>query len=392
MKVCAILLAAGQASRMKAIKALLPLPLLPGGKQCSALEGLAGIYREAGVRDVIVVSGYHAPEVEAAARSLDLAAVRNPEPEQGMFSSIRVGLHAVAPDCDRIFVHPVDVPLVRPLTVHALLQRAEAVPKTVLIPAFEGREGHPPLLPACFVKTIMRHQGGDGLRGALAALPRRLVEVADSFILEDMDRPEDYERLRVLAPQRQALAPAEARCLLRELAVPEKGLHHAEAVGAVARGLALALHESRTALGSAPGVDPSLALAGGLLHDICKGRARHEAAAGRLLERLGLPVMAALAADHRDLSLPEACPVGERELVYLADKYCRGKDFVSLEQRFGDKLTQYAADPEACAAIRERLGRARALAERLARELGQEPADIARRILDTCPGSGEARL
>lgn len=223
MKVCAILLAAGQASRMKAIKALLPLPLLPGGKQCSALEGLAGIYREAGVRDVIVVSGYHAPEVEAAARSLDLAAVRNPEPEQGMFSSIRVGLHAVAPDCDRIFVHPVDVPLVRPLTVHALLQRAEAVPKTVLIPAFEGREGHPPLLPACFVKTIMRHQGGDGLRGALAALPRRLVEVADSFILEDMDRPEDYERLRVLAPQRQALAPAEARCLLRELAFPKKG-------------------------------------------------------------------------------------------------------------------------------------------------------------------------
>lgn len=388
MKICAILLAAGQASRMKAVKALLPLPVLPGAKHCSALEALARLYREAGVRDVIAVSGHHAAEVEAAARSLGLVTARNPEPEQGMFSSVRVGLRAVAADCDWIFVHPVDVPLVRPLTVRALLEGARAMPRTVLIPGFEGREGHPPLLPAGFAKNILAHRGGQGLRGALAALPRRLMEVADSFILEDMDRPEDYARLRALAPRRATLAPAEARCLLREHGIPKKGLRHAEAVGAVAHGLALALQESRAAQGVAPGLDPSLALAGGLLHDICKGQAKHEAAAGRLLEGLGLPVMAALAADHRDLSLPEACAVGERELVYLADKYCRGGDFVSLEQRFGQKLALYAADPEACAAIRERLRRAKALEARLARELGQEPAHIARRVLQAYGGGG----
>lgn len=391
MKICAVVLAAGQASRMKAVKALLPLPLLPGGRDCPALEGLARLYREAGVRDILVVSGHHAAEVEAAARCLDLVTARNPEPEQGMFSSVRVGLRAVAADCDRAFVHPADVPLVRPLTVRALLEEARAMPRAVLIPGFEGREGHPPLLPAAFAKNIFNYQGRDGLRGALAALPRRLVEVADSFVLEDMDRPEDYARLRGLAARRGALAPAEARRLLRERGIPEKGLRHAEAVGAVAQGLALALQESRAAQGSAPGIDPSLALAGGLLHDICKGQAGHEAAAGRLLRGLGLPVMAALAVDHRDLSLPEACPVGEREVVYLADKYCRGKEFVSLEQRFGQKLALYAADAEACAAIRARLGRARTLEARLAREMGQEPARIARRVLADLSGT-EGRL
>ena len=94
---------------------------------------------------------------------------------------------------------------------------------------------------------------------------------------------------------------------------------------------------------------------------------------------------AALVADHRDLSVPDAAPLTERELVYLADKYCHGREFVPLELRFGQKLDLYAADPAACAAIRGRLGRARALEARLAREMGRPPADIARQALEALP-------
>ena len=103
---------------------------------------------------------------------------------------------------------------------------------------------------------------------------------------------------------------------------------------------------------------------------------------GRFLAELGLPVAAALVADHRDLSVPDAAQLTERELVYLADKYCHGREFVPLELRFGQKLDLYAADPAACAAIRGRLGRARALEARLAREMGRPPADIARQALE----------
>ena len=78
MKACAILLAAGRASRMGAVKALLPLPLLSGGAPCSALEGLARCYRGAGVEDILLVSGFHAAEVEAAsAQSTALATRRD---------------------------------------------------------------------------------------------------------------------------------------------------------------------------------------------------------------------------------------------------------------------------------------------------------------------------
>ena len=102
--------------------------------------------------------------------------------------------------------------------------------------------------------------------------------------------------------------------------------------------------------------------------------------------------MARLVQDHRDLSLPEDEPVTERELVYLADKYCYGGNFVPVQRRFGLKLEAYAQDAPACEAIRGRLGRVKGLEERIAREIGKEPALVAERALgrDCHAGRGMA--
>lgn len=398
MKPAVIILAAGMASRMGAAKALLSLSLSPAGGSCSALKGLVSLYRSTGVETVVVVSGFHSKVVEAEALELGLTAVRNPDPQQGMFSSVRTGVETLArggfEGC--FFVQPVDVPLVRPLTVRALLEAAaqeeadraaalavcgKAAPLPVLLPAFDGEEGHPPLIPMVFAQRILEHSGRNGLRGALEGLPLRPVPVPDSMILEDMDTPDDYARLRVLALERQTLSPIEAEYLLHMREVPEKGLRHARAVGAVACCLAEALAHAREIAGYDAGVDPRLALAGGLLHDICKGRPKHEAAAGELFRRLDLPEMGRMVQDHRDLSLPDDEPITERELVYLADKYCYGGVFVPVRRRFGLKLEAYAQDASACEAILGRLGRVMAFEERLAREIGREPALVAERAL-----------
>jgi len=389
-----LILAAGQASRMGRCKALLPLALGPGGRDCTALEGLARLFRESGISRITVVTGFHAECVEAAARDLGLAVVRNPRPEDGMFSSVCAGLEAICGDNsasgtsetsgvqggpDAVLVQPVDVPLVRPMTLQALSEARAADQECVLVPAFAGEEGHPPLLPGRYLHQVLRHAhagGKGGLRGALEDLPVRQVAVADSLVLPDMDRPEDYESLRILAPHREALWPCEAAELLRLHNVPEKGVRHGRAVGVVAAALAKALAQARRAC-QTPGVphneqrplSPGLALAGGLLHDICKGEKGHESAAGRLLRHLRLPVMARLVEDHRDLSLPDDEAITERELVFLADKYCYGASFVPVRRRFEQKLEIFASDPVAVTAIRGRLARALALEERLAGEL-----------------------
>ena len=407
METAVIVLAAGMASRMGAAKALLSLPLLPGGGRCSALRGLVKQYRAAGVQHVVIVSGYHAEVVEGEASALGLKAVRNPDPQQGMFSSVQAGVAALTQSGfdGYFFVQPVDVPLVRPLTIRAMHKAAEydeadraaalavigkAAPLPVLVPAFDGQEGHPPLVPMHVAPRIMAHGGQNGLRGALEGAPLRLVPVPDAMILEDMDTPDDYARLRYLALERHMLSPVEAESLLHLYNVPEKGLRHARAVGAVACCLAEALAHAREATGYDAGVDPRWALAGGLLHDICKGQPRHEQAAGDLLRQLDLPGMARLVQDHRDLSLSGDEPITGRELVYLADKYCYGGSFVPLERRFGNKLEAYAQDAAACEAIRGRLGRAKQLEERLAREIGRDPAQVAERALNR--NCGAARV
>ena len=108
----ALILAAGAASRMGRCKALLPLPFPDG--DCCALERLARMYAFCGQR--FVVTGHHAGLLEPVAPGWGLRAVRNPRPEDGMFSSICAGLHAVLeqaradgvePEQGGVFVHPV---------------------------------------------------------------------------------------------------------------------------------------------------------------------------------------------------------------------------------------------------------------------------------------------
>ncbi len=395
-----LILAAGQASRMGKVKGLLPLPFGEAGRECSALEGLARLFRSMGIEHISVVTGWHADSVELAAQDIGLAVVRNPRPEDGMFSSVCAGLRALA-DANSalpqapVLVLPVDVPLVRPLTVKALLEAHEADPEHVLVPVFDDAEGHPPLLPACHLEHILGHaqsNGENGLRGALEGLPVRRISVADKLMLLDMDRPEDYENIRLLTQYRDVLLPDEAVELLHLHDVPEKGLRHGRAVGTVAAALARALQRARSAQKThaakaavlAPALTPELvpdfALAGGLLHDICKGEKRHEAAAGRLLRSLHLPVMAYLVEDHRDLTLPDDQPLTERELIFLADKYCYGSSYVPVHQRFEQKLEIFGSD--AAEAIKGRMARALALEARLACELGwvadgQQPTQAA---------------
>lgn len=394
MRHYAVILAAGAASRMGQCKALLPLPF-PDGEAC-ALERLARLYAFCGQR--FVVTGHHAALLEPVASGRGLRAVRNPHPEEGMFSSVRTGLRAVLeqaradgirPEQGGVFLHPVDVPLTRRLTLRLLLRAATALPGMALQAAFAGEPGHPVYLPLSLIPAILSHDGQEGLRGALAAAPCRQVPVPDALMLRDMDTPDQYAALRELAACHDALTRDEAGALLLLAGVPERGLRHALAVGRVAEVLCAALLAARD---EDDPVEQALALAAGLVHDIRKGLPGHEAAGGRLLASLGLDRMAAIVAAHRDQSVPAAKKLGAHELVYLADKYCRGGMWVPVAQRFEQKLEEFGADPGARAGIEGRRDRALALERRLAVELGQDPARLAREALAEDAAMDRARL
>ena len=340
----AVILAGGLSSRMgSGFKPLLPLAGV------SALALVADSFRRAGVADIVVATGHRALEVTAEAARLGIRAVHNPRYETGMFSTVAAGLAALPPGTDRVAVTPVDVPLTRPATIARLLARLdEADAPPVVYPTFSGQRGHPPCLDAAIVPAILAHDGDGGLRRAMAPFAFEEIPVPDANILADMDTPEDYAALRLLAERLDIPTPAEAEALLAIKGVPPQGLAHARGVAAVGTALARALADAGLPL------DLPLVKAAALLHDIAKGRPHHEAEGGNLLASLGFDRAAGIVAAHRDIDLPDDAPLTEREIVYIADKFVFGRWLVPVTDRFQQKLDLFAADPEATAAIARR--------------------------------------
>src|SRR5215510_2071552 len=103
----AVLLDAGAGARLggrpKALLELGGVPLVM--RQLVALSG-------AGVDDLVVVLGHHAEAIEAAIGQFPINIVRNPSPDDGQASSVRIGLQALSPRLDAMMVALADQPLI----------------------------------------------------------------------------------------------------------------------------------------------------------------------------------------------------------------------------------------------------------------------------------------
>jgi molybdenum cofactor cytidylyltransferase len=112
----AVLLAAGAGERLggrpNALLELGGVPLVM--RQLIALSG-------AGVDEVVVVLGHHADAIEPAISPLPITIVRNPSPDDGQVSSVRVGLRALSPRLDAVMVALADQPLINEQDITALI-------------------------------------------------------------------------------------------------------------------------------------------------------------------------------------------------------------------------------------------------------------------------------
>ncbi len=387
-RLAALIVAAGFSTRMDGLfKPLLTLQFpWPSMRERSALQSVAELYALCGATDIIIVIGQResTPLTHAVAQmqkemSQSIHLVSNPDATRGMFSSVCEGLRAIPANCSHCFIHPVDIPLVRPCTLHHMLRAKNAYSKAVLLPTYKGKTGHPPLLPTGFIPRILEHHhaaGKNDLRGALQDLPQRTIPTPDSHILLDMDTQKDYARLQKKSLQYHILRPTEARELLYCLHVPPQGFAHAEAVARLATAFAKAY-----VLQDKYSLCIPLTKTGALLHDMCKQEKQHEIAAGNTLRALGLDALAPLVEQHNDCQLTSSAPVTEKELIYLADKYVFGSQPVPIQQRFAQKLHLYSHIPEACVAIQARLTRALAMEKRVLRDTSIHPFHMAKKVL-----------
>lgn len=201
----AIILAAGKSERMGRPKAL--LPLTTGD---TFLTRIIATLREAGVDDIVVVLG-HEPEVIVAVldeRDVSARVVINPDYEAGQLSSTIAGLDVIdRPGVVAALVAPVDMPLVAPATVRALLDRYRQTGAEVVRPARGSRHGHPMVIDRSLFDVLRNADPSVGPRLVIRAHASATgdVEVDDDGAFLDIDTPEEYEQLLSGLQQRAGL-------------------------------------------------------------------------------------------------------------------------------------------------------------------------------------------
>jgi molybdenum cofactor cytidylyltransferase len=186
----AIILAAGESQRMGQPKQLLPF----GGK--TMLECVIDAFQTPRVDEIRVVLGYKADEIAAKIAHARYTIVRNERYQKGMFSSIQTGLRALPKNTRLVMIAVCDQPRLQRSTVETLIERFEKERHKILIPSYQGRQGHPPVLRAEYAKEILAMDESLTLKHFYAKhaddITRLVVE--DEGSLVDIDDRETYER------------------------------------------------------------------------------------------------------------------------------------------------------------------------------------------------------
>ena len=195
-QIVGLILAAGQSSRMGRAKPLLTIP----PEDDTFLARIVTTLRQGGLADLAVVGRPGDGPLRTELGRIDAAIpyVVNPEAERGQLSSLIAGLeYAEGRGAGAVLVLPVDIPLVRPGTIAALLAACAGNGALIVRPAYRGRSGHPVVFSAALFGELRSADPNAGAKAVVHSHADSVltVDVADEGILRDVDAPADYRDL-----------------------------------------------------------------------------------------------------------------------------------------------------------------------------------------------------
>ncbi len=125
--------------------------------------------------------------------------IANRDADEGMGSSLRVGVQALPLDTEAAVVGLADMPEVATSTIRTLIEAWRPLgPGGIVAPLHEGKRGHPVVFGAAYFPALRALRGDQGARSILQENGGKLslVAVDDPGVLVDLDTPADVESRR----------------------------------------------------------------------------------------------------------------------------------------------------------------------------------------------------
>ena len=194
--ITAVLLAAGESTRMGQLKALLPWQ----GK--TLLQHQVDTLIEAGGREVVGVLGHRALNLVTHVRGEQAWSAINLDYAQGKTTSIKLGLRSLRPGADGVLLLAVDQPRTVQI-VRRLLEEHQRTGALITSPVHQGHGGHPFIFSLRLLPELLSIE--EATQGIRAVMERHKAEAHQvpfdtPLVRLDVNSPEDYqEALRLWA-------------------------------------------------------------------------------------------------------------------------------------------------------------------------------------------------
>lgn len=185
----ALVLAAGASSRMGRAKIL--LPWAAGNLLDHAIDQARCLSSE-----VWVVAGCYYPVVRYRVKRRPSRWVYNRSWEEGIASSLKIGLDALPRNTQGVFILLADQPLITKSALADLRLAVEKVPRQPVAADYRGRPGVPAYLPRSLWHRVAALQGDRGAAQLLMQAGARTLVIPGTEA--DVDTPADWRRLRTV--------------------------------------------------------------------------------------------------------------------------------------------------------------------------------------------------
>ena len=193
--IVAVVLSAGESSRMGRPKALLPVDGV------RFIEKIVATLKSTHVGEIIVVLGHNAEEMRQKINDLPVTIVVNPNYKQGQLSSLIAAINTIqsskrSESVDGILVHLVDHPYINPDLVNSMIDRFHETKKLIVVPRYQGRRGHPVIFSSALFAALLAAPLDQGAKAVVQSHRGDTLEIdtEDEGVTIDIDTPEEYRQ------------------------------------------------------------------------------------------------------------------------------------------------------------------------------------------------------